>query len=75
VKFKIDENISQSAAKFLVLKGFNAETVFYENIVGIDDSELIKICSKEKRCLITLDSDFTNTLVYTHQKIILESFI
>ena len=64
MKFKIDENISQSAAKLLISKGYDAETVFFENITGIKDGDLLDICIKESRCLITLDKDFINTIDY-----------
>ena len=67
MKFKIDENISKSAAYFLIENGHDAETVDYEKITGIEDTKLLKICLSENRCLITLDTDFANTKKYPPQ--------
>lgn len=64
MKFKIDENISKSAAYLLNDHGHEAETVFFENITGIKDEELIEICKSENRCLITLDHDFSDLKKY-----------
>ena len=64
MKFKIDENISKSAAYLLNDHGHEAETVFFENIAGIKDEKLIEVCKTEKRCLITLDHDFSDIKKY-----------
>ena len=36
------------------------DSVYHENLTGIDDKSLNQICYKDKRILITLDSDFIN---------------
>ena len=37
------------------------DSIFHENIAGIDDKSLNRKCFEEKRILITLNSDFINT--------------
>ena len=62
MKFKIDENLGKSAAKFLIAAGHDVDTVFDENLSGAPDDKIFTACIKQKRCLITLDLDFSNIL-------------
>ena len=68
VKFKIDENISKTVAYLLNDNGHDAETVYFEKIAGIKDEDLIELCKSENRCLITLDSDFSDIKKYPPNK-------
>jgi len=62
VKFKIDENLPFILKKLIEGHGKNeVDSVYHENITGIDDKSLIVHCLKEKRVLITLDTDFMKT--------------
>ncbi|MDD2717502.1 MAG: DUF5615 family PIN-like protein [Candidatus Wallbacteria bacterium] len=61
MKFKIDENLPVEIADLLIEAGHDAETVPSEQLQGISDSNLLKICSGENRALLTLDTDFGNT--------------
>ena len=61
MKFKLDENTPWILKRIIEDKGnHQVDSVFHENITGIDDKSLNIICFKDKRILITLDYDFAN---------------
>ena len=61
VKFKIDENLPFLFKKLIENHGdHRVDSVFHENLTGIKDKKLNKICYKEKRILLTLDAEFIN---------------
>lgn len=64
MKFKVDESLPHSAAVLLTENGFPSETVFTENISGINDEKLAEICRAEKRILLTLDQGFGDIQSY-----------
>jgi predicted nuclease of predicted toxin-antitoxin system len=64
VKLKLDENLGRSAAALLRQAGHDVATVAEQELWGTPDRELIKICLTERRCLVTLDMDFGNPLLF-----------
>jgi uncharacterized protein with PIN domain len=64
VKLKLDENLGQSALKQLRQAGFDVATVTEQSMQGSSDQNLIEVCLKESRCLVTLDMGFANPLFY-----------
>lgn len=60
MKFKLDENFGTRTLEIFQTQGHNAQTVADENLSGCVDSLLFEICSKEQRCLVTLDLDFSD---------------
>jgi predicted nuclease of predicted toxin-antitoxin system len=64
MRFKLDENLPVDAVAFLIGQGYDASTVFSEQISGIADNELASICQAENRILITLDLDFADIRAY-----------
>jgi len=60
MKFKLDENLGSSIQHIFREKGFDTSTVFGEKLGSCSDEVLFEICSKEKRCLLTYDKDFTD---------------
>lgn len=61
MKFKLDENIPWILKKVIENVGdHEVDSVFHENITGIDDKSLNIKCFKEKRVLITLNANFLN---------------
>jgi len=61
LKFKLDENVPWILKSVIESVGqHEVDSVFHENITGIDDKELNKRCFEENRVLITLNSDFSN---------------
>jgi len=64
VKFKTDENLPAEAAATLRASGFDAETVWDENLSGSDDQMIATRARNEGRILVTLDLDFANIQAY-----------
>ena len=64
MKFKTDENLPAEAAAVLRNHGFDAETVWDENLSGADDEAIATCVRKERRILITLDLDFASIQAY-----------
>jgi len=68
MKFKIDENLPVEIVKLLEDNGHNAVTVLEQNLGGKPDSHIAEVCQKEKRALITLDTDFSDIRTYSPNK-------
>lgn len=64
MKFKIDENLPAELTEMLRAAKHDAENVFDEKLVGESDQNIISVCQAEKRCLITLDLDFSDMRAY-----------
>ena len=62
MKIKLDENLGRRCAALLHEAGHDVSTVFEQRLTGAQDVELIRVCALEKRCLLTLDLDFSNPL-------------
>jgi predicted nuclease of predicted toxin-antitoxin system len=66
--FKLDENLGNRGQKRLREAGHDVMTVREQQLCGQPDLHVIDVCSSEKRCLITLDIDFADTLTYPPEK-------
>ena len=64
MKLKLDENLGTRTAELLRESGHNVNTVLEQNLCASSDKELVEICRSERRCLVTLDLDFANPLVF-----------
>jgi len=64
MRWKIDENVHPAVATFLQGRGHDAVTVWDQNLQGVPDRRLAKVCFSERRVLLTLDLDFANILAY-----------
>ena len=62
MKFKLDENFGTRTQELFRAAGYEVNTVRDENLQGTSDQNLFEICCKEKHCLVTLDSDFSNPI-------------
>ena len=73
MRFKTDENLPQQAAELLRTAGFDAMSVYDQDLGGEIDGNLIEICGAEDRVMVTLDLDFADIRAYPpsqHQGII-----
>ncbi len=60
LKFLTDENIFPSLVNALRSKSYNVKDIKEEKLLGISDSEALKLAFKENRVVITHDKDFAN---------------
>jgi predicted nuclease of predicted toxin-antitoxin system len=65
MKFKIDENSPFSVKKLLKTMGnHKVDSVYHEGKIGIEDKDLLQLCLREERILITLDNNFSNDILH-----------
>jgi predicted nuclease of predicted toxin-antitoxin system len=64
MRFKLDENLGKAAVGILRSAGHDVETVPVQGLCRATDRELIGVCRTERRCLVTLDMDFGNPLIF-----------
>lgn len=64
MKFKLDENLGRTAADVLQSHGHDVQTVWSQGLSQATDRKVIGLCQSELRCLVTLDLDFGNPLVF-----------
>jgi predicted nuclease of predicted toxin-antitoxin system len=68
MKFKFDQNMDPRGAAILKQAGHEVLTVKEQNLTGAEDEVIAKVCQDESRCLVTLDLDFANTILYPPQE-------
>jgi predicted nuclease of predicted toxin-antitoxin system len=64
VKIKLDENFGSRCADLLRRYDHPVATVPDQAMQGFADRTLIETCRSEQRCLVTLDLDFANPLLF-----------
>jgi predicted nuclease of predicted toxin-antitoxin system len=64
MKFKLDENLGRQPAEIIRKAGYDITTVPEQKLSGATDKMLIGVCRAESRCLITLDLEFGNPLLF-----------
>jgi predicted nuclease of predicted toxin-antitoxin system len=64
MKFKIDENLPIEVADMVRQAGYEASTIYDQNLVGEVDENIAEICQTEQRILVTLDLDFADIRAY-----------
>jgi len=64
MKLKLDENLGARGYEILSRAGHDVSTVANQSLGQAEDKELIEICRREQRGLVSLDLDFANPLVF-----------
>jgi predicted nuclease of predicted toxin-antitoxin system len=64
LKLKLDENLGERGAALFRAAGHEVKTVPEQGLQGASDRTLISICRQEGRCLVTLNLNFSNPLVF-----------
>jgi predicted nuclease of predicted toxin-antitoxin system len=64
VKLKLDENLGIRGHHALKAAGHDVCTVAEQSLQQAEDRKLIARCQAEARCLVTLDLDFANPLLF-----------
>ena len=68
MKFKLDENFGTRIQWIFSSEGYDVTTVNDQGLRGCSDQNLYEICCTEKRCLVTLDLDFTDVIRFSPSK-------
>lgn len=64
MKLKLDENLGHSIHELFERHGHDAASVFDQQMTSAADRTLMDACKREGRCLVTLDLDFGNPLLF-----------
>ncbi len=64
MRFKIDETLPVEVVELLTSSGHDAVSVVDQGLGGADDPNVAKICNSGNRCLVTLDTDFSEIRTY-----------
>ena len=64
MKLKLDENLGTRGAELFRQAGHDILTVAQQGLCSATDRNLLEACRAEKRCLITLDLEFGNPLIF-----------
>ena len=67
MQFKLDENLPIEATELLRHAGYDAMSVFDQQLVGEPDRNIATICQDEGRIIVTLDLDFADIRSYPPQ--------
>lgn len=64
MRLKLDENLCLRARELVQAAGHDVSTVPEQSLCSADDDTVMSACRREQRCLVTLDLDFANPLVF-----------
>ena len=64
MKLKLDENLGTRGAALFRQAGHDISTVAQQGLCSATDKRLLEVCLTEKRCLVTLDLEFGNPIVF-----------
>lgn len=67
VRFKLDENMPRGAESLLLDAGHEVHTVLAENLGGRPDTEILDVCQRERRILVTFDLDLSDIRAHPPQ--------
>ena len=64
MKLKLDENLGRRGRQMIAAAGHDVASVADQGLEGSLDGDLLEYCRAEGRCLVTLDLEFANPLVF-----------
>ena len=64
MRLKLGENLGIRCANLLRSADHDVTTVAEQNLCSSTDKKLLETCKAEKRCLVTLDLEFANPLMF-----------
>jgi len=64
MRLKLDENLGKTATVIFRSAGYDTQTVRDQGLSQAADRKIISACRDENRCLVTLDLDFGNPLLF-----------
>ena len=64
MRFKLDENLGGRCTRMFTRAGHEVSTVFQQGLAKAPDNLVIDACQREGLCLVTLDLDFGNPLLF-----------
>ena len=68
MRFKLDENFGSRTQSIFREAGHDVQTVWEQEILGSPDGYIFEICRSERRCLVTLDTDFADVTRFPPQR-------
>jgi predicted nuclease of predicted toxin-antitoxin system len=68
MKFKLDENFGTRTQHIFKKAEHDVQTVRQELLQGASDQCIYEVCCKERRCLVTLDLDFSEVTRFPPDK-------
>src|SRR3954451_9112202 len=68
MKIKLDENLGERGRRLLADAGHDVATVGDQGLAGAVDRRILEVCGDERRCLVTLDLDFSNPFVFSPER-------
>ena len=64
MRLKLDENLGHLVQELFRQASHDVATVAGERLSSATDRDVIEVCQRERRCLVTLDLDFGNPLLF-----------
>ena len=64
MKLKLDENLGDRGTELFRQAGHDVSTVSEQELCSATDRKLSEVCQVERRCLVTLDLEFGNPLIF-----------
>ena len=64
MKLKLDESLGRRGRQMIAAAGHDVASVADQGLEGSLDGDLLEYCPAEGRCLVTLDLEFANPLVF-----------